>query len=195
MGVIGLENDAMQSPLYTLSPSAYLEFENRSEIRHEYLGGQIFAMAGASDIHNLIALSIVSRLYLHLFGSPCRVFMSDMKVKINLKEALIFYYPDIFVTCDPTDDEKLFKTKPKLIIEILSPSTENIDRREKFLHYQSIASLEEYVLISQEEMHVEIYRPNSQGYWVKESWKSGDTIHLHSLNFHLALSEIYENGF
>lgn len=96
------------------------------------------------------------------------------------------------MTCDPTDDEKLFKTKPKLIIEILSPSTENIDRREKFLHYQFITSLEEYVLISQEEIHIEIYRLNSQGYWVKESWKSGDTPHLHSLNFHLALSEMYE---
>ncbi len=185
----------MQSPHYFLPSSAYLEAEAKCKIRHEYLGGQIFAMAGASDIHNLIAISIVSRLYSHLSGSPCRVFMSDMKVKINLKEALIFYYPDILVTCDPMDDQKLFKTKPKLIIEILSPGTENIDRREKFLHYQSIPSLEEYVLVSQEEIHVEIYRPNSQGYWVKELLKSGDTLHLHSLSFHLALSEIYENGF
>ncbi|APB34237.1 Uncharacterized protein conserved in cyanobacteria [Gloeomargarita lithophora Alchichica-D10] len=185
----------MQSPDYFVPTSAYLEAEAKSKIRHEYIGGHIFAMAGASDVHNLIAISIISRLYAHLSGSPCRVFMSDMKVKINVQEADIFYYPDILVTCDPTDNQKLFKTKPKLIIEILSPSTEIIDRREKFLHYQSIPSLEEYILISQEEMHIEIFRPNSQGYWVKELLKSEDTLRLRSLNFDLALSEIYENGF
>lgn len=157
----------MQSPIKLLRIEEYLQLEQTSEIRHEYLGGQIFAMVGASEEHNLITTNIIALLRPHLRGSSCRAFVSDMKVKIEIEKADIFYYPDIIVTCDPQDNERYFKTRPSLIIEVLSPSTEITDRREKFLHYQTLENLQEYVLVSQDEIKVEVYHKDAQGPKVK----------------------------
>jgi Uma2 family endonuclease len=171
----------------------YLHLEETSEIRHEYVDGEIFAMAGASEEHNLISGNIYTLLRPHLRGTACRAFVSDMKVKIKAQKADIFYYPDLLVTCDPNDRERYFKTRPTLIVEVLSNSTKTIDKREKRLNYQTIESLQEYVLISQEEIKVQIYRKDAQGNWSLEILDKGNNLELKSVELTLTMADIYED--
>ena len=180
----------------------YLKGEETSPIRHEYLSGQIFAMPGGSEEHNCIAGNIYASLLTHLRGSGCKTFIADMKVKIAHRSADryasahnsadIFYYPDVMVTCHPQDKEKYYKTRPCLIIEVLSPSTENLDRREKRLNYQSIPSLQEYILVSQEEMKLEVYRRNKTGNWSREILSKEDSLELKSVGLTLTMADIYD---
>ncbi len=176
-----------------LSIDEYLAAEEQSDIKHEYLGGQIHAMSGASRNHNLIAGNIFALVRNHLRGSNCRVFISDMKVKIEDRQADIFYYPDLVVTCNPQDDRKFFITSPCLIVEVLSPSTEQIDRREKWLEYQNLPSIQEYILVSQTEPKVEIYRRDNLGKWSLETLAEGESLKLRSLDLTIAMSLIYED--
>ena len=157
----------MRSPLNLLTVEEYLKFEQGAEIRHEYVAGQIYAMTGSSREHNLIATNLISLLRPHLRGGSCRAFVSDMKVKIEtgIQRADLFYYPDVVVTCNPQDRQRYFLTSPCLVIEILSPSTQATDKREKRINYQTIDSLQEYVLISQDEIKVEIYRKDNNENW------------------------------
>ncbi|MBP0008155.1 MULTISPECIES: Uma2 family endonuclease [unclassified Roseofilum] len=177
-----------------ISVPDYLEAEKISPIRHEYLGGQIFAMSGGSEAHNRIAINIVSLLNIRLRGSGCKTFMSDMKVNIPIARdtADIFYYPDVMVTCDPQDTAKYHKTRPCLIVEVLSPSTESLDRREKWINYQSLPSLQEYVLVSQTEMKVEMYRRNTAGNWSLEILEEGDRLELKSVGLTFTMTDIYD---
>jgi Uma2 family endonuclease len=183
----------MRSPLNFLTIEEYLKFEQNDEIRHEYVAGQIYAMAGASEAHNLIAGNIFALLRPHLRGSSCRAFVADMKVKINLQQGDIFYYPDLLVTCDQDDREKYFKTNPNLIVEVLSDSTETTDKREKRINYQSLASLQEYVLVAQDEMRVEIYRRDDSGNWTVEILGENELLRLDSVGLTLTMADIYED--
>lgn len=185
----------MQSPLNLLSVEKYLESEQEAKIRHEFVAGQIYAMAGASEAHNLIVTNLIAILRPHLRGGICKAFVSDMKVKVQAQKADIFYYPDLLVTYDPDDNEKYFKTNPSLIIEVLSNSTETIDRREKRVNYQTINSLKEYVLISQDEIKIEIYRKDSKGNWGIETLEKDDDLSLDSVGLTLLMSDIYEDVF
>lgn len=177
-----------------ISTTDYLEGEKTSPVRHEYLGGQIFAMSGGSEEHNRIALNIASFLRFHLRGSGCKTFIADMKVKIPIAKNTsdIFYYPDVMVTCNSQDTEKYYKSFPCLIVEVLSPSTQDLDRREKRLNYQSLASLQEYVLVDQTEMKVEIYRPSKAGYWSREILEKEDNLELNSVGLTLTMADIYD---
>lgn len=183
----------MQSPLQLLSVEQYLAAEAESEIRHEYVAGQIFAMAGASEEHNLIAGNIYSRLRSHLRGTGCRVFISDMKVKIKINPAQIFYYPDLFVTCNSEDNQRYFKTEPCLIIEILSKHTQTIDQREKRINYQSLESLQEYVLISPTQIKIELYHRHPRGDWELITLGQEDVLELESVGLTLTMADIYED--
>jgi Uma2 family endonuclease len=185
----------MQSPIHFLSVSEYLYAEAIGEIRHEYIGGEVYAMAGASEEHNLIALSVASRLHLHLLGTPCRAFISDMKLRVKVQKTDIFYYPDILVACEPTDNERYFKTRPSLIIEVASNTTKITDKREKLLSYQTISSLQEYVLISQDEIKVEVYRQDLEGNWTRQVLGKENELRLNSVDLTLSMSIIYENVF
>lgn len=180
-----------------ISVDDYFQQEETSPIRHEYLGGQIFAMAVSSDEHNRIAGNIGSYLITHLRGSGCKTFIFDLKVKIQLLQGTgdIFYYPDVMVTCDEQDREKFYKTHPCLVVEVLSPSTETIDRREKRLNYQSLASLQEYVLVSQDQMEVEVYRRKGSGNWALERLGANDSLELNSVGLTLTLAEVYDEVF
>lgn len=175
-----------------ITSADYLAGEQNSPIRHEYLGGQIFAMSGGSEEHNRIALNIASFLRFHLRGSGCKTFIADMKVRIAKKSADIFYYPDVMVTCDSQDTEKYYKTSPCLIFEVLSPSTQDLDRREKRLNYQSLGSLQEYVLVSQSEIKVEVYRPDRSGNWSRQTLGNGDRLELQSVGLTLTMADIYD---
>lgn len=183
----------MQSPLNLISVADYLESELTAKVRHEYVAGQIYTMAGASEAHNIIAGNIFAILRPHLRGSSCKAFVFDMKVKVRTQQTEIFYYPDLLVTCDARDNEKYFKSNPSLIVEILSKSTEVTDRREKRLNYQMIDSLQEYVLVSQDEMRVEVYRKGSNGNWLFATLGRDDDLVLDSVGLTLTMNDIYED--
>lgn len=187
----------MRSPLNLLTVEEYLKFEQDGEIRHEYVAGQIYGMTGSSREHNLIATNIISLLRPYLRGSSCRAFVSDMKVKIetNNQRVDLFYYPDLVVTCNPKDRERYFLTSPCLVIEIISPSTQATDKREKRVNYQNIESLQEYVLVSQDEIKVEVYRKDNEGNWTVETLGKDDNLQLNSVRLTLTMADIYEDVF
>lgn len=187
----------MQSPVNLFTAEEYLQLEQSSEIRHEYLAGQVFAMSGGSKQHNLIAGNIYSRLRSHLRGGSCSVFMADMKVRIQLanQNKSIFYYPDVIVSCDPDDQDRFSLNYPCLIIEVLSPSTELTDRREKLVNYRNLETLQEYVLVSQDEIKVEVYRQDAEGNWSLTILGKNDELQLNSVGLNITMSDIYEDVF
>jgi Uma2 family endonuclease len=169
----------------------YLSGELRSETRHEFLGGTVYAMAGASEEHNAIAGNFFAALHSHLRGTPCRVFMVDMKVRLRIARDDVFYYPDLMVACDARDTDRYFKRYPKVLIEVLSPDTERTDRREKFLSYAGIETLEEYVLVAQDRREVTVFRRRRQ--WDPEILAQPEqALELASLDFTASLNLIYE---
>ena len=134
----------------TISPQEYLAGEEYSSVRHEYVAGYVYAMTGASETHNLMAGNLHAALHAHLRGKPCRVFVNDMKVRVDDD----FYYPDLLVCCDPADNAAYYKTRPILLIEVLSPTTEPADTLEKRIAYQTLESLQEYVLVAQDRLEI-----------------------------------------
>ena len=174
------------------SPEAYLEAEKYSQIKHEYIQGQIYAMAGASDAHVTITVNLLAMLRNHVRGSGCRVYANDMKARIESLN--IFYYPDILVTCDERDKSfDYFKRYPCLIVEVLSDTTEAFDRGDKFTDYSALESIKEYVIISQKRMRIECFRRNSEGQWVLYRYNEGEEVLLGSIGFRCAISDLYED--
>ena len=171
-----------------LTIEEYLNREQRSDVRHEYVEGMVYAMVGGSERHNEICLTIAATLRQHLHGKACRVFMSDMKVLT----ANVFYYPDVMVVCGEGDPSALYQTEPVLLAEVLSNSTEAKDRLEKLVAYQSLPSLREYVLISQDKVHVDIYRRLGDT-WQLESLSYGDTVRLVSVSLETPVEKFYED--
>jgi Uma2 family endonuclease len=167
--------------------------EEKSDIKHEYIDGYVYAMAGANDPHVTIALNMAFVIRNYLRGSNCRVYMSDMKARIDSLNR--FYYPDVMVTCDPRDiqtsNQKRF---PKLIIEVLSKSTEGFDRGDKFADYQQLDSLEEYVLINTKRQRLECFRRNEEGLWVLKLYSvEQDKFQLSSIDFEGKFDDLYED--
>lgn len=172
-----------------LSAEAYLEGELHSDVKHELVGGQAYAMVGASNIHNLIAGALFAALRQHLKGSPCRTFMSDMKVR----QGDNFYYPDLVVTCQSATGIYYYVTDPVLIVEVLSPTTERQDRLEKRLAYQQLPTLQEYVLIAQDRIQAEVHRRMEDG-WEIERYSENDTLRFEAVDLTLPLPEIYQEA-
>ena len=171
----------------------YLAGEPRSDIRHEYIAGEVYAMAGAGEKHNRINLNIAFHLRSASRGKPCGVFMSDMKLRIDDSDS--FYYPDVLVTCDPQDTEPFYKQFPCLIVEVLSPSTEAIDRREKLAAYRALPSMHHYLLVSQDRRHVEWHRRDPHDRWIMAVMDGEGLIDLacHALQVSVSMNEIYED--
>lgn len=174
--------------LQRLSVDEYLQGEQQAEQRHELVAGEVHAMTGASNLHNLLAGALHAALRAHLRGSGCRVFVSDMKVRIDDD----FYYPDLLVSCHPQTTIAYYETEPVVIIEILSPSTEARDRFEKRLAYQRLLSLREYVLVTQDRLRIEVYRRAENG-WEVETCTNGDALQLQSIDFRLPVTGVYED--
>ena len=182
---------ANQSKQY-LSPEEYLKLEELSQIKHEYIQGETYAMAGANDAHVTVAGNLFALLRNHVRGSSCRVYMSDMKVRIESRN--IYYYPDVMVTWDERDKAfQSFKKHPCLIIEVLAKGKEAFERGDKFADYQEFETLQEYVLINQKRQRVECFRRNAEGLWVLYSYTQGSEIHLASVNFRTSMDAIYED--
>lgn len=170
----------------------YLTGELASAVRHEYLAGQVFAMAGASEAHATVAGNLFALLRSHVRGGPCRVYIADMKVRVDTADA--FYYPDVFVTCSAADAAETYaKREPALIVEVLSVSTAAFDRGEKFAHYRQLPSLSEYVLIDPERLSADVFRRNETGQWVLFPFDQGQTLELTSVGFSVDLDALYED--
>lgn len=172
------------------SVADYLQGELVSEIKYEYINGEVYAMSGAKRAHNIISMNLSGQLFAHLRSTPCRVINSDMKVRIQTADDDCFFYPDLHVTCSASDTAEQYNSQPKLIIEVLSDTTERYDRAEKFHHYRKLASLEEYVLITQDTQRVECYRRAEQ--WDLRLYQQGEHVRFESVGLDLQLADIYE---
>lgn len=176
-----------------LSEDDYLALEARSPVRHEYVAGEVFAMTGASIRHNVIAGNIYTAVRMHLRGSPCRALIEG--VKLRLRKESSYFYPDVMVTCEPQlldlNASQQLVEAPVLVVEVLSPNTEGVDRREKLRAYRTLPSLREYMLVSQEEVKVEVYRRRGDIGWDVITYEPGDTVELVGIEFSMPISDIY----
>ncbi|MGC9504748.1 Uma2 family endonuclease [Baaleninema sp.] len=177
-------------PLY-ITPEDYLAAEEISPIRHEYRDGEVFAMTGGTLNHSAIVLNLATTLKIHLRGSGCRPFSEGTKTRVESSNA--YYYPDVVVSCDDRDrpSKEQYIEYPRLIIEVLSPSTARFDRTEKFADYRTIPSLEEYVLVSTDRQQVEVFQKVDRGNWAIAP--TTDPIQLASVNCAISIADIYED--
>jgi Uma2 family endonuclease len=181
-------------PLQHLSPEDYLAFERRAETKHEYVGGEVFAMTGASLAHNVIVLNLGTELNLQFRGRPCRVYANDLRVAVSPDGP--FYYPDVVALCaEPRllDAERDTLLNPEVVIEVLSPSTEAFDRGLKFTHYRAIPSLREVVFVAQDAVRVEHFARGEDGQWLLTDHAGLDAVvELPALACHLELARVYD---
>ena len=173
-----------------LTEEQYLDMELVSPVKHEYIAGQIYAMTGASDAHNLIVGNLYIALRDHLRGSPCRVFMADVKLRVGATDA--YYYPDLMVSCEKAANRH-YREQPVLIVEVLSESTARYDAGDKRRAYQGLESLREYVLIAQECMDVRVYRRGESG-WNLSIYTDGAVIPLKAVELEIPIERIYEDA-
>ena len=170
----------------------YLAGELESPIKHEYLGGVVYAMAGARNVHNLIASNIQGSLHARLRGKPCRVYNSDTKVRVRFLNQVRFYYPDVPVVCRPNPPQDSFQDEPAVIFEVISRSTRRIDEGEKKDAYLSIPSLMAYALVEQDTAAVVLFRRTETGF-VREVYEGRNAVlPLGAIEMELPLAEIYD---
>lgn len=164
----------------------YLAREQASEIKHELIDGHVFAMAGASMNHQRICANISREFGVHLRGQPCEVVSADMKVKV----ANHFFYPDVMVDCEFDESQPYYSTSPVIIVEVLSKSTRRTDQTIKRLHYMNLPSLQEYVLIDQDIVDIEVIRKSDD--WRPTRYFLSDEIYFESIDLTLSVADIYE---
>ena len=190
---------AESAPAYAAAPAGvsfmtvdeYLKWEEHSPINHEYIAGQIFAMTTPVLRHQAILGNLHAAFHAHLKGGPCKAYVSNIKVQLKVDRADIVYCPDVLVACGPQEMEQPIPQDSRLIVEVLSPSTQSIDRREKLLNYRFIPSLEEYVIVAQRTQCVTVHRRSEE--WrpiVAEAPDAG--IEFRSIGLTLALTSLYE---
>jgi Uma2 family endonuclease len=176
---------------FPMTLEEYLEFEEQSRVRHEYVAGEIFAMTGVTKRHNRIAGRLYLELANQLKGGTCDPYMSDIKVKLQVNRDIHVYYPDVMVVCGRDPQEDRYVANPKLIIEVLSSSTAGVDRHEKRIAYREIPALEEYVVVAQEVIGVTVFR--RQEGWEPVLLESHDAVlELRSIGLRVPLATIYE---
>ena len=174
-----------------MAAEEYLDWELQQDCRYEYVNGEVFAMTGGTIPHNDIALNLYRALYSHLRSRGCRINVSDVKVQLSPQSP--YYYPDVVVSCDPRDiNARKFIQYPKLIVEVLSPGTEAKDRGEKFSHYRTTSTLQDYVLVESEQIGVEYYRRGEGRMWLYYPYGAGDTMTLESIEFSCGIDLLYE---
>ena len=180
-----------------LTPDEYLAWERQQPTKHEYIDGEVYAMTGGTLAHNAIAVNLVSALRGKLRGTRCKVYAADAKVRVAAKGP--YFYPDVVVSCDERDRQAIEAIQyPKLIVEVISPSTAGFDRGDKFKFYRRIPTLEEYVLIDAEKVGIDCYRKTSAGKWELTAYPDDDAnqedsiLELVSLDFRCPLALVYE---
>ena len=172
-----------------ISATDYLTADNDGAWRHEFVNGAVFAMAGTSDRHNLISGAFFIKLATKV-TAPCQAFMADMKVHTKSNEDERFYYPDVFVSCGEADRAPYFRETPVLIVEVLSATTERIDRTEKYEAYKAIPTLMEYVLVSQDAVELELFRRRTN--WQREHYVFDNVVSLESVDLTFSVSALFE---
>jgi Uma2 family endonuclease len=181
-------------PKNFLTPQQYLEIERAAPSRSEYCDGEMFAMAGAGEAHNLIVMNIAGSLWQQFRNRPCRAYSNDMRVRVSATN--LYTYPDVVAVCgEPRfqDDRRDTLLNPILLVEVLSPSTEAYDRGRKFDQYQTVDSLREYLLLSTDRIHADLYTRQADGRWLLTSAGSiNDSLALDSVNAHLIMADIYD---
>ena len=175
-----------------ISEEEYLETELRSEFKREYLGGVVYAMAGASEPHNIIAANLMGMLYARLRGKPCQSFGSDMKVRLLPLDSTYYYYPDAMIACDPTDSGHGWRERPSALFEIITEETRRIDEREKRLAYLQLSTLEAYLRIEQNRAEVVVERRTPEGWKTERLSGLEAVVCLPALEIELPLAELYE---
>jgi len=171
-----------------LSAEAYLASELTAQVKHEYADGRVFAMTGTSKNHNLITLNLAAAIRSPARADGCQVYFADLKVRIDT----VFYYPDVVVECGKQPGESHVVDYPCLVAEVLSPSTEAIDRGEKFLNYRKLPSLLGYLLVSQTRRQVELFRRvGTSDIWQLETCIDTGSVELPCPKYTLSLDEIY----
>ena len=179
---------AAQKQVFTAAE--YLAWEAGQTERHEFVDGEVFAMAGAEDRHVTVSGNLYMALRQHLAGSPCRTYMSDMK--LNVAAANQYFYPDVLVTCSPLDQANAaVKSEPKLIVEVLSPSTAAYDRGLKFGLYRALPSLQEYVLVDIDTRSTDCYRKGADGLWVLHPFSKGELVLLASVALEMSAAQLF----
>lgn len=177
-----------------LSVQEYLEAERRAERKHEYYGGEVFAIAGASRRHALIVTNLVGELRQLLLRRPCEVYSTDLRLRVT--PTGLFTYPDVMVVCGEPEfaaEDPDTVVNPVLIIEVLSETTKNYDRGEKFRHYRTLASLREYLLVAQDGVQIEQYVRQADGSWrLTETSNPEAILELASLGCQLPVASVYE---
>lgn len=176
-----------------VSPEEYLAAERLAEIKSEYLAGEVHAMTGASRPHNLIVTNVVASLVVQLRGKPCQTYASDMRVKVPRARAYV--YPDVAVVCgEPELEDEQLDTllNPTLIIEVLSPSTADYDHGRKWEHYRRLGSLQDYLLIAQDQRRVERYTRRSGGMWLFSETTGSEVVSVDSIGCALVLDDVYD---
>ena len=174
----------------------YVTLEEDSGTKHEFLGDQVWAMAGGTPEHAAIAGNIVTLLNVQLVGRTCRVFTSDLRIRVGATG--LGTYPDVSVVCgklelDPQDPKQQTVVNPRVLVEVLSPSTEQYDRGDKLYHYQQIRSLEEVVLVAHDRREIEIVRKEANGTWSRHFARDGETAKLASIACDLPLAQVYRD--
>jgi Uma2 family endonuclease len=181
-------------PKATMTVEEYLAFDRASDIKHEYYGGEVFAMTGGSPEHSVITMNVGASLHAQLRRRPCIVYSSDQRVRVS--QTGLFAYPDVTVVCGKAEfgtDRQDTLLNPTLIVEVLSPTTERYDRGLKSRHYRTINSLREYILIAQDAYQIEHYVRQEDGSWhLFDAIGSEAMISLSSINCTLALGDVYE---
>lgn len=168
-----------------ISEAEYLAGEKISDIKHEYIDGDVFAMAGASASHNRLSLNIATAFNVHLAGKPCQPYISDMKVNVGTK----YFYPDVLVDCSGLNDDSHVTQNPTLIVEVLSKSTRRMDETTKRIAYTQINTLLEYVLIEQDFVDIEVIRRRNG--WQSEHFYLGDSVTFEAIGLTLTVEDVY----
>ena len=185
---------ALPKPDPFITPEEYLALEREAETKSEYWYGQIYAMSGASEAHNLISANIVAGLHSQFKKRPCKVYPSDMRVKVS--PTGIYTYPDVTVVCGKAGFDEGRKDNllnPTVIVEVLSPSTEAYDRGKKFDHYRTLESLQDYLLVAQESAMILHYARHDDDRWLLTAYYGLDTVaHIESVDCALPLAEVYD---
>jgi Uma2 family endonuclease len=172
-----------------ISVEEYLEGEKNSPVRREYFYGEVYAMAGATDNHNRIVVEMATLLNMHLRGSRCEPFVGDIKVRVNPN---VYYYPDILISFEENPEDAHFRNEPILIVEVTSDSTREIDRREKRAAYLQMPSVQEYVIVEQKKMLVEIHRRQPDSRWLTHFYnRPEEEFEFVSIDLKMSVAEIY----
>ena len=174
-----------------MSAQDFLAWDETQAVRHEFVAGEVFAMAGAGEAHVTAAGNVYLLLRQHLAGTPCRTFITDMKLRVDAADAV--FYPDVMVTCSAADAaDPLVKREPVLLVEVLSPATAAYDRGDKFAAYRKLPSLREYLLVDTDSRRCDLYRKGGDGLWVLHPFEPGQAVTLASVELELSAAALWD---